>query len=247
MIELKGFSKSYRSKNSFAVKDISFTIPDSSITGLLGPNGSGKSTIMKAICGFHFPTEGSIIISKADGTTFSTEEAPQLCMKSTGYVPELPLLPKDLTVKSFLNYAAEIKGLRENEIKNACDYVISECSLEKFLTKKIKTLSKGQKQRVSFAQAIIHKPHNLILDEPVSGLDPAQIIQMRELIQKLSKTTAILMSTHLLQEIYSLCSNICIISAGKITAYGTEKEIITQTKTDNLEAAFMKLTADNGD
>ena len=242
MIELSNFSKSYNSKNGFAVKDVSLTIKDGEIAGLLGPNGSGKTTLIKAVCGFHFPSEGCITITAPDGQRFTTEENPELCMKYLGYVPEIPLLPKDMRVNDFLCYAAETHGIPSDKIKEACQLVIKECSLEKFLSKKIKTLSKGQQQRVSFAQAIIHNPPNLILDEPISGLDPAQIIQMRDLIKKLSKTKAVLMSTHILQEVRSLCSNIYIMSSGHITARGTEEEISKSAGTKTLEEAFIKLT-----
>ena len=247
MIELSNFSKSYSSKSAPAASDISLTIADGSITGLLGPNGSGKTTIMKAICGFHFPTSGSITISSLDGTSFTTNDNPELCMKYTGYVPEIPLLPKDMRVLEFLRYAADTHLIPKEKTKEACDLVINECSLEKLLTKKIKTLSKGQQQRVSFAQAIIHNPPNLILDEPISGLDPAQILQMRDLIKKLSKTKAILMSTHILQEVRSLCDNLYIVSEGKITASGTEEEITRQAGTKSLEEAFIKLTQTSGE
>lgn len=242
MIELKNFSKSYSSKSDFAAKEVSLTIPDGSITGLLGPNGSGKTTLIKAICGFHFPTQGSIKISSQEAPGFTTDENPELCMKYVGYVPEIPLLPKDMRVKDFLIYAAESHGIEKEKIGEACKFVIKECSLENFQYKKIRTLSKGQQQRVSFAQAIIHNPPNLILDEPISGLDPAQIIQMRDLIKKLSKTKAILMSTHILQEVRSLCDNLYIMSSGKITASGTEEEIIKKAGTKSLEEAFIKLT-----
>ena len=246
MIELSNFSKSYSSKAGFAVKDVSLTIKDGSITGLLGPNGSGKTSLIKAICGFHFPTEGSITITAPDGTPeglrFTTEENPELCMKYIGYVPEIPLLPKDMRVNEFLQYAAENHGIAKEKINEACSMVTKECTLENFLSKKIRNLSKGQQQRVSFAQAIIHNPPNLILDEPISGLDPAQIIQMRDLIKKLSKTKAIMMSTHILQEVRSLCSDIYIMSAGHITAEGTEAEISTTAGTKTLEEAFIKLT-----
>lgn len=247
MIELKSFSKSYSSKSGFAAKDISLTIPDGSITGLLGPNGSGKTTLIKAVCGFHFPTEGSITITAPNGLRFTTEDNPELCMKYLGYVPEIPLLPKDMRVEEFLHFAAEIHGITKDKISGACDLVIKECSLEKFLSKKIRSLSKGQQQRVSFAQAIIHNPPNLILDEPISGLDPAQIIQMRDLIKKLSQTKAVLMSTHILQEVRSLCSGIYIMSNGKITASGTEEEISKSARTQTLEEAFIKLTQSNGE
>lgn len=242
MIELKSFSKSYSSKSDLAAKDISLTIADGSITGLLGPNGSGKTTIMKAICGFHFPTSGSITISLPDGNSFTTDENSELCMKYIGYVPEIPLLPKDMRVLDFLRYAADTHGISKEKREEACELVIKECSIEKLLSKKIKTLSKGQQQRVSFAQAIIHNPPNLILDEPVSGLDPAQILQMRDLIKKLSKTKAVLMSTHILQEVRSLCDNLYIMSNGKITASGSEEEITKQAGSKSLEEAFIKLT-----
>ena len=242
MIELKSFSKSYSSKSDLAAANVSLTIADGSITGLLGPNGSGKTTIMKAICGFHFPTNGSITITAPDGSSFTTDENPELCMKYIGYVPEIPLLPKDMRVLDFLRYAAETHGIPKDKSQEACDLVIKECSIESLLSKKIKTLSKGQQQRVSFAQAIIHNPPNLILDEPVSGLDPAQILQMRDLIKKLAKTKAVLMSTHILQEVRSLCDNLYIMSSGKITASGREDQIIKQAATKSLEEAFIKLT-----
>ena len=247
MIELSNFSKSYNSKTGFAVKDVSLTIKDGEITGLLGPNGSGKTTLIKAVCGFHFPTEGSITITAPDGTSFTTDDNPELCMKYLGYVPEIPLLPKDMYVSDFLRYAAETHAIPKDKIEEACTRVIKECNLEKFLSKKIRTLSKGQKQRISFAQAIIHNPPNLILDEPISGLDPAQIIQMRELIQRLAQTKAVLMSTHILQEVRSLCSDIYIMSNGNITASGTEEEISKSAGTKTLEEAFIKLTQSNGE
>ena len=247
MIELENFSKSYSSKSDFAAKAVSLSIKDGSITGLLGPNGSGKSTVMKAICGFHFPTSGSIKITTPDGTSFSTDECPELCMKYIGYVPEIPLLPKDMTVLSFLRYAADTHGIPKEKTEESCNHVIKECSIEKLLSKKIKTLSKGQQQRVSFAQAIIHNPQNLILDEPISGLDPAQILQMRDLIKKLSKTKSVLMSTHILQEVRSLCDTLYIMSDGKITASGTEDEITKTAGTTSLEEAFIKLTQTSGE
>ena len=242
MVELSNFSKSYSSKSAPAAVDVSLKIADGSITGLLGPNGSGKTTIMKAICGFHFPTKGSITITAPNGTSFITDENPELCMKYTGYVPEIPLLPKEMRVLDFVRYAADTHGIPKEKTEEACELVIKECSLEKLLSKKIKTLSKGQQQRVSFAQAIIHNPPNLILDEPISGLDPAQILQMRDLIKKLAKTKAILMSTHILQEVRSLCDSLYIMSNGKITASGTEEEITKKAGTKSLEEAFIKLT-----
>lgn len=242
MIELVDFSKKYPHSKDFSVNNVNLKIQKGSITGLLGLNGSGKTTIMKAICGFHYPTKGKIIITDEEGTTFSAEENPEICMKLIGYVPEISALPPDMTVKAFLNYAAQVHGLSPEKFQEAILRVQKECNLEALMSKKIKTLSKGQQQRVSFAQALIHNPPNLILDEPISGLDPAQILQMRTLIQKLSQTKAILMSTHILQEVYSLCSNLYIVSQGTITASGTEQQIISQANTKTLEEAFIKLT-----
>jgi len=242
MIELIDFSKSYSKKNDFAVKNVSLKVEAGSITGLIGPNGSGKSTILKAICGIHFPTKGNILINNTD-----TKIAPEEIHNLIGYVPENPCLPPEMTVSSFLTYAGETHGLCGNVLEESKQIVISECSLEKFLSKKIKTLSKGQKQRVSFAQALIHNPPNLILDEPISGLDPAQILQMRQLISKYSKTKAIIMSTHILQEIYSLCSNLYILNEGTIVAQGTEEQIIKDHNSKNLEECFIKLTTRSDD
>ena len=149
-------------------------------------------------------------------------------MEYAGYVPEISILPPDMYVYEFLEYCAKLHSIKD--VKIAVDTVVEKCSLSKVLKQKIKTLSKGYKQRVSFAQAIIHNPPNLILDEPISGLDPAQIIQLRKLIEELSKDKAILISTHILQEVYSLCSKVYIINKGKLVIGGTEKEIIEYSK-----------------
>lgn len=239
MIELINFSKSYN-KNSFAVENISFSINKGSITGLLGSNGSGKTTILKAICGFHYPTSGKILLLtdsdtelKSECKAISVEENPETAMKLIGYVPEIPNLPQDMYVLEFLEYAAETHFLDKPQTEAAIKRVTEQCSLSKFINKKIKTLSKGQQQRVSFAQALIHDPENLILDEPISGLDPAQIKQMRTLIKELSKTKAVLMSTHILHEISELCSEVYILNKGSL---------IKAKNLNNLEQEFIQIT-----
>lgn len=245
MIQVNNFSKSYFSNSHkvvFSVNDISMNIEKGKITGLLGSNGSGKTTIMKAICGFHYPTEGKILISDNDENLVDASENPEIIKNLIGYVPEHPVLPPEMKVIDFLTYAGEIHGLRDKNLQTSIEEVVGICSLEKVLNKKIKTLSKGYGQRVSFAQAIIHNPPNLVLDEPVSGLDPAQILQMRELILKLSQTKAVLISTHILQEVTALCSDIYIISEGNLIINGTEKEIVDKSKTESLEQAFFKLS-----
>ena len=185
MIELQNFYKSYSSpKKDYAVKDVSLTIPNGTIAALLGVNGSGKSTIIKAITGFHYPTKGKIFLSDLTGNKISVESDQEKIMEYAGYVPEISILPPDMYVYEFLEYCAKLHSIKD--VKIAVDTVVEKCSLSKVLKQKIKTLSKGYKQRVSFAQAIIHNPPNLILDEPISGLDPAQIIQLRKLIEELS-------------------------------------------------------------
>ena len=246
MIELQNFYKSYSSpKKDYAVKDVSLTIPNGTIAALLGVNGSGKSTIIKAITGFHYPTKGKIFLSDLTGNKISVESDKEKIMEYAGYVPEISILPPDMYVYEFLEYCAKLHSIKD--VKIAVDSVVEKCSLSKVLKQKIKTLSKGYKQRVSFAQAIIHNPPNLILDEPISGLDPAQIIQLRKLIEELSKDKAILISTHILQEVYSLCSKVYIINKGKLVIGGTEKEIIEYSKETDLEKAFLKLSGGSDD
>lgn len=246
MIELVDFSKDYydfpRKKVTFSVKGISMKIPEGKITGLLGPNGSGKSTIIKAICGQHYPSEGKLFVSDEKGNKIDISQSPQEAANLIGYLPEQSVLPSEMTVYNFLEYAAALHGFEGEKIKSAIEKTVEECSLQKVLSKKIKTLSKGYKQRLSFAQAIIHNPPNLIFDEPISGLDPAQIIQMRNLIKKMSQSKAVLISTHILQEVSLLCSDIYILSEGKLLISGSENLIKEKTGLATLEEAFFKLT-----
>jgi ABC-2 type transport system ATP-binding protein len=239
MIELQNFSKTYFStRKSFCVHDISLKVEKGHIAGLLGPNGSGKTTIIKALCAVHYPQKGKILLDGLDSS-----ENPEVFPNHFGYVPENSILPSDLTVTEFLEYCGKLHCLEGKDLQNAIKRVCEQCSLSKVLDRKIKKLSKGFQQRLSFAQALIHDPENLILDEPVSGLDPSQIIQMRNLIKKLSENKAILMSTHLLQEVYSLCTEIYIMNNGNLVAAGTESQIIEQNGAKNLEEAFIKLTS----
>ena len=241
MIEVSDFCKEYksRSKHSFKVENVSFTVEKGNITALVGPNGSGKSTVIKAICGFHYPTSGHIRMWGEDekalpvDITEQNEKAMELC----GYVPEITQLPPDMKVIDFLNYAAKCHGLRKEDAEKSIENQIKTFQLSDFLNNKIKILSKGQQQRVSFAQALIHDPPNLVLDEPINGLDPSQIITLRELIKKLSKTKAILISTHILSEVNNLCSKAFIMNQGKIYPVKNlaeiEKEFVALTTKQN--------------
>ena len=245
MIEVVSFSKKYPHAKDFAIENVNMKIADGTVTGLIGPNGSGKTTLIKAICGFHFPTEGEIFVSKKGCINHAEncEEQDFLNIGKIGYVPENPCLPSDMTVSEFLFFAGKSHGIMEKELENRFQTVAKQCSLENLIDKKIKFLSKGQKQRVSFAQALIFNPQNLILDEPFSGLDPAQIIQIRELIKKLSAEKAVLISTHILSEIASLCSHLYILCGGKIVCSGSEQEILEKENCDSLESAFIKLSS----
>lgn len=244
MIELVNFSKSYshRSVSSeenfsdFAVRDVSFTCENNSVTGLVGENGSGKSTIIKAITGNHYATKGNVFVSETDGDSVDVSLHPEKIKLITGYVPEIPVLPSEMKVKDFLNY---VRSIFSSEV--SFDSVISKCGLETVLNKKIKTLSKGFRQRVSLAQSLISDAKILVLDEPFSGLDPAQIISMRKLISEEAKNKTVLLSTHNLSEVHNLCSRILVMKNGSLVASGSEEEIVKKTNSKTLEEAFLKL------
>lgn len=206
MIEVCDFSKAY--KSSFKISGINFCVEPGKITALVGANGSGKSTIIKAICGFHYADGGEIKVSG-----------------SLGYLPEVTSLPEKLYTADFLTYAARLHGFSGGQIDEAVRDVIKKCGLSDVLSKKIKTLSKGYKQRLSLAQAIIHNPENLVLDEPVSGLDPLQISQLHRLIKDFSKSKSILISTHLLSEVESLCDNVVLIKNGSQLGFGSQEQL----------------------
>lgn len=227
MIELKNFSKSY-STGTEVVSNINLTASEGKITGLLGLNGAGKTTIIKAICGIHYGTTGSSNVSKEE----------------TGYVQEQADLPGFLTVKEFLFFTYNFYKQNQVSFEQQLAVTAGLCGLEDVLSKKIQTLSKGYRQRVSFAQALIHNPKNLILDEPVNGLDPAQIIQFRKMIKNAAENKTVLISTHLMQEVEALCDYVYILSKGKIAASGTINEIISSTSSKNIEEAFMKITSE---
>lgn len=249
MIELKNFGKKYynfsHKKILFEVSDLSLKITPGKITSLLGANGSGKSTIMKAICGFHYPSSGQIIITDFDENPIDVANQPEKARQLVGYVPEQSILPSEMRVLDFLVYSARLHSINSSVLDKTLTDVIEKCSLNDVLEKKIKELSKGYSQRVSFAQAIIHNPPNLILDEAITGLDPSQILVMRELILNLSKEKAILLSTHILQEVESLSDDICIIKNGKIAIHNTKQNIIDQLNVKSLEEAFYKINLSN--
>ena len=244
MIKIENFSKIYkpRSKNAFKILNLNFTVNNGSITGLVGPNGSGKSTVIKAICGFHYPTEGKIFISGNKSEAADITQTPEKAMELCGYVPEISMLPPDIKVIDFLFYAAKCHKLSPELTKERIKKVVDDFQLSDLLNNLIKNLSKGQQQRVSFAQALIHNPPNLVLDEPINGLDPSQIISFRDYVKELGKTKAILISTHILSEVNNLCQNAFIMHQGKLYEIKNlekiEEEYIEITKNEKKENAL---------
>lgn len=214
VIEVKSLVKKYG--DHLAVDGLSFTVEKGEILGFLGPNGAGKSTTMNMITGYISATEGSVIINGHD-----IFEEPEEAKKSIGYLPELPPLYMDMTVKEYLKFAAELKKVpkksRETDITNA----MRRTGIVDMQDRIIKHLSKGYKQRVGLAQAILGDPELIILDEPTVGLDPMQIIEIRQLIKSLSKNHAVILSSHILAEISAVCDKVMIINRGKLIVSDT--------------------------
>ncbi|CDZ23384.1 ABC transporter [[Clostridium] cellulosi] len=214
MIEVSHLTKRYGDK--YAVNDISFTVNDGEILGFLGPNGAGKSTTMNMLTGYLSSNEGSIKIAGID-----ILEDPNAAKKHIGYLPELPPLYLDMTVKEYLNFIYDLKGCKLNRKA----HIMEICNLVKITNvykRVIKNLSKGYRQRVGLAQALIGNPDVLILDEPTVGLDPKQIIEIRSLIKHLGKKHTVILSSHILSEVQSVCERVIIINHGKIVADDTE-------------------------
>jgi ABC-2 type transport system ATP-binding protein len=232
MIEVRNLTKRYGDHD--AVSDISFTVEEGHIYSFLGPNGAGKSTTMNMITGYIAATEGEILINGHD--ILKEPRAAKACI---GYLPEVPPLYPDLTVREYLQFAAEIKGIKKAERQEAVDDAVRTAMLEDVEQRLIKNLSKGYKQRVGLAQAIIGLPDVLILDEPTSGLDPKQIIEIRALIKELGKRHTVILSSHILSEVSAVCDHVIMISNGKIVADDT-LENLTAEKT--LEEVFLELT-----
>ena len=219
MIEVKNVSKKYG--NFEAVQDVSFSVGRVEVLGFLGPNGAGKTTIMKILTGYHFPSSGEVMI---DG--ISASEDPIAVKNRIGYLPESVPLYGDMSPQEYLHFAASARMLPKGERQNAVDKALAACGLDGAARRqRIDSLSKGYRQRVGLAQAIVHDPPILILDEPTSGLDPNQIIEIRSLIRELGRRKAVILSTHILQEVEAVCSRILILNEGRIAAQGTPEEI----------------------
>lgn len=226
MIQVKNITKKYG--DFVAVDNISFDIQKGEIVGLLGPNGAGKSTTMNMITGFIEATKGEIIIGGYD-----ILKKPQKAKKQIGYMPEGVPLYNDLTVKEFISYMADLKMVSKKIKKEHVQKVINQTNLLDVQNKLIKNLSRGYKQRVSMAGALVGDPEILILDEPTVGLDPKQITQIRNLIKELGKTHTIIFSSHILSEVSQICEKVIIINNGKIVAIDTPQKLENKTNKQN--------------
>lgn len=218
MIEITNLTKKYGEQ--IALNGISFSVKKGEILGFLGPNGAGKTTTMKLITSFLDADSGDINVGG-----LSVENNSLKTRQSIGYLPEMVPLYDEFLVYEYLNFVAEIRGIPKNSIHDRTKEAMNECGLWEVATKTIDELSKGYKQRVGLAQAIIHKPDYLILDEPTTGLDPNQIIEIRKLIQKIGKEKTVIFSTHILSEANAISDRIIIINKGKIVAKGTPDQL----------------------
>jgi ABC-2 type transport system ATP-binding protein len=232
-IQVEGLSKTYGLQK--AVDQISFTAVPGKVLGFLGPNGAGKSTTMRMLTGYLQPTSGS-----ANLGGFDTQRQSLEMRRILGYLPENTPLYTDMYVREFLAFVADTYQLNQPELK--VKEVIDRVGLGDEQHKKIAMLSKGYKQRVGLAQAMVHDPQILILDEPTTGLDPNQLTDIRELIRNLGKDKTVILSTHIMQEVEALCEQVVIINKGKIVADSLLTDLKTKHKTDSLDEIFRNLT-----
>ena len=223
MIEIKNLTKIF--DQFIAIDDLSFTVKEGEVLGFLGPNGAGKSTTMKLITGFLSASHGSVRI---DG--FDISKSPIKAKALMGYLPEGAPSYGDMTTLDFLNFVAEVRGYRGDDITRRVKHVLDEVELNSVSQQTIETLSKGFKRRVGLAQAIMHDPKVLILDEPTDGLDPNQKHHVRELIKNLARDKIVIISTHILEEVTAVCSRAIIIAQGKIVADATPAELEARSK-----------------
>ncbi|MEH2194584.1 MAG: ABC transporter ATP-binding protein [Nostoc sp.] len=221
MIEVEHLSKIYGSTS--AITDVTFSVEPGEILGLLGPNGAGKTTTMRILAGYLPATNGNARIAGYD-----VHENSLAVRQRIGYLPETPPLYPDMTVEGFLHFVAQIKGVSAGDRASKVTAAIKRCNLEDKRRVIIRKLSKGYRQRVGIAQAIVHDPPAIILDEPTVGLDPRQIIEVRNLIKSLAGTHTIILSTHILPEVSMTCSRVAIINRGKVVATNTPENLMTQ-------------------
>ena len=236
MIEVSHLTKTYG--RHLAVDDVSFAVEDGQICGLLGPNGAGKSTIMNILTGYLSATGGLVTVA---GHPLPEEaDAAKACV---GYLPEQPPLYPEMTVEEYLLFAAELKGVKRADRKEQVRKAAHRTGLDNVMPRLIRSLSKGYRQRVGIAQALLGSPKLIILDEPTVGLDPAQVVEIRKLIRELGKTHTVILSSHILSEVQAVCQQVLILSKGELAASGTLEELTAGDR--SLEEVFMELTGGN--
>ncbi len=239
MVEIERLSKYFGTLK--AVDDVSFKLERGEVLGFLGPNGAGKSTTMRMITGFLAPDSGRVRVSGDD-----ISENPLEVKQRIGYLPEGAPLYGDMTPRAFLRFIAEIRGFRGNQRNQAVDAVVEKINLKSALDKPIDTLSKGFKRRVGLAQAIIHDPEVLVLDEPTDGLDPNQKHEVRTLIKGMAKEKAIILSTHILEEVDAVCTRAVIISAGRLVIDSTPAELLARSRFHNALSVSIRSNSVDG-
>ena len=236
MIEVSHLTKTYG--RHLAVDDVSFAVEDGQICGLLGPNGAGKSTIMNILTGYLSATGGLVTVA---GHPLPEEaDAAKACV---GYLPEQPPLYPEMTVEEYLLFAADLKGVKRADRKEQVRKAAHRTGLDNVMPRLIRSLSKGYRQRVGIAQALLGSPKLIILDEPTVGLDPAQVVEIRKLIRELGKAHTVILSSHILSEVQAVCQQVLILSKGKLAASGTLEELTAGDR--SLEEVFMELTGGN--
>jgi ABC-2 type transport system ATP-binding protein len=230
MVEVKGLTKYYGDFR--AIEDVSFTAERGEILGLLGPNGAGKTTTMRIITGYMPPTKGTAAVEGFDVLKEARE-----ARRRIGYLPENPPLYPEMTVSSYLKFVGRIKGVRRSELPSALERVLEKCFLTDVAARIVSRLSKGYRQRVGLAGALIHDPPVLILDEPTIGLDPKQIIEIRGLVKELAADRTVILSTHILPEVSQICSKVVIINEGRVVV---EKNLTELAQGASLEEVFLR-------
>ena len=218
MIEVSHLTKKYGHR--LAVEDVSFAVADGGICGLLGPNGAGKSTIMNILTGYLAATSGQVAVAG-----HPLPEEADAAKKCVGYLPEQPPLYPEMTVQEYLDFAAELKGVKKAQRREQVQQAARRTGLDQVMPRLIRSLSKGYRQRVGIAQALLGAPQLIILDEPTVGLDPAQVIEIRRLIQELGKTHTVILSSHILSEVQAVCSQVLILSKGHLVAVGAPEQL----------------------
>jgi len=239
MIEVTGLTKRYRDR--VAVEDLSFELPEGEILGFLGPNGAGKSTTMKILTGYLPATSGTVKVAG-----FDVFEEPYEVKRRIGYLPEIPPLYLEMTVRGYLKFVASIKGVRRGQMAAELERVAHATGVSEVMDRLIQNLSKGFRQRVGIAQALLGNPPVLILDEPTEGLDPSQRAEARQLIKGLAGQHTVILSTHLLSEVTVTCERVLIINQGRMVAFDEIRNLahaLGQGDQTSLEDIFLKLTA----